>query len=327
METLPLISVIVPVYRVEAYLDHCIRSIVEQTYANLEILLVDDGSPDSSGAICDAWAAKDSRIRVFHKANAGAGAARNTALDEATGELIAFVDSDDYLHPNLYTHLYSLMTGGVTLAECEIAETQDEAFPLEDGSGAEIRICETEEALRLHIQDTLFRQTPPNKLYRREIIGKIRFPEGNLIDDEFFTYRVLGSAKKLAHSSARMYAYRQQEDSAMHKPFSVKRLQGLDAKLQRLSYLKERFPALVNAAEEDLLMTCLFAMQGSLRWLSGEELETARRKIKDVMAQIGPVSVTGDVPAKRKLLLLLAQKHLEGTGRILNFLIDVHLLN
>ena len=74
-------------------------------------------------------------------------------------------------------------------------------------------------------------------------------------------------------------------------------------------------------------MTCLFAMQGSLRWLSGEELETARRKIKDVMAQIGPVSVTGDVPAKRKLLLKLAQKHLEGTGRILNFLIDVHLLN
>ena len=90
MDVLPLISVIVPVYKVEAYLDHCIRSIAEQTYSNLEILLVDDGSPDGSGAICDAWAAKDGRIRVFHKANAGAGAARNTALDEAAGELIAF---------------------------------------------------------------------------------------------------------------------------------------------------------------------------------------------------------------------------------------------
>ena len=101
MDALPLISVIVPVYRVEAYLDRCIRSIAEQTYSNLEIWLVDDGSPDNSGDICDRWAEKDSRIRVIHKTNAGAGAARNTALDGGRAELIAFVDSDDYLHPNL----------------------------------------------------------------------------------------------------------------------------------------------------------------------------------------------------------------------------------
>ena len=104
MTDLPLISVVVPVYRVEKYLDHCIRSIVEQTYSNLEILLVDDGSPDGSGEICDRWARKDARIRVIHKQNAGAGAARNTALDTAGGDIIAFVDSDDYLHPNMLSH-------------------------------------------------------------------------------------------------------------------------------------------------------------------------------------------------------------------------------
>ena len=126
MTDLPLISVIVPVYRVEDYLDKCIRSIAEQTYSNLEILLVDDGSPDRSGAICDRWAVSDCRIRVIHQKNAGAGAARNRALDAAEGDLIAFVDSDDYLHPNLYTHLYSLLGEGVEIAECEIGTTESD---------------------------------------------------------------------------------------------------------------------------------------------------------------------------------------------------------
>lgn len=326
MTELPLISVIVPVYRVEKYLDHCIRSITEQTYPNLEILLVDDGSPDGSGAICDHWAEKDSRIRVIHQQNAGAGAARNTALDAAAGELIAFVDSDDYLHPNMFRHLHSLMKDGVDIAECEISLTETDELSMDDGTGAEILVCDTEDALRLHIQDEIFCQTPPNKLYRQECVGDIRFPEGNLIDDEFFTYRVLGNARKLAHSSACMYAYRQQPGSAMHKPYSLGRLQGLDAKLQRLSYFEERFPGLVWEAKADLLMTCLGAMQGCLRSLSGEEMEAAREKVDMVLAQLTPLEIPREVPAKRKLLLKLAQRNLERMGKILNFLIDIHLL-
>ena len=326
MTDLPLISVVVPVYRVEKYLDHCIQSIAEQTYSNLEILLVDDGSPDGSGAICDRWAARDSRIRVFHKQNAGAGAARNTALDAARGEIITFVDSDDYLHPNMFSHLCGLMKDGVEIAECEIGITERDDLAMDDGTGAEILVCETEEALRLHIQDEVFRQTPPNKLYRRECVGDIRFPEGNLIDDEFFTYKVLGNARKLAHSSACMYAYRQQSGSAMHKPYSLRRLQGLDAKCQRLSYFEERFPGLVREAKADLLMTCLGAMQGCLRSLNGEEMDAARKKMNEIMTQITPLEIPEGTPAKRKLLLKAAGKHLEQTAKALNFLIDIHLL-
>ena len=326
MTDLPLISVVVPVYRVEKYLDHCIQSIAAQTYPNLEILLVDDGSPDGSGAICDRWAEKDSRIRVFHKQNAGAGAARNTALDAAAGELIAFVDSDDYLHPNMFRHLHSLMKDGVDIAECEISLTETDELSMDDGTGAEILVCDTEDALRLHIQDEIFRQTPPNKLYRQECVGDIRFPEGNLIDDEFFTYRVLGNARKLAHSSACMYAYRQQPGSAMHKPYSLGRLQGLDAKLQRLSYFEERFPGLVPEAKADLLLTCLGAMQGCLRSLQSEEMETARKKLKGVLMQIEPLELPKETSPKRKLLLKAARGNLEQTARILNFLIDIHLL-
>lgn len=326
MTDLPLISVVVPVYRVEKYLDHCIRSIVEQTYSNLEILLVDDGSPDGSGEICDRWARKDARIRVIHKQNAGAGAARNTALDVARGEIIAFVDSDDYLHPNLFSHLYGLMKDGVEIAECEIGITETDDLAMDDGTGASVLVCETEEALSLHIQDAVFRQTPPNKLYRRSCVGEIRFPEGNLIDDEFFTYRVLGNARKLAHSSACMYAYRQQPGSAMHKPYSLRRLQGLDAKLQRLSYFEERFPGLVREAKADLLMTCLGAMQGCLRSLKGEELETARRMLRETLAKITPLEIPQGTSAKRRLILNAAQRNLEQTAKLLNFLIDIHLL-
>ena len=136
MNRLPLISVIVPVYRVEQYLDTCVSSILAQTYNNLEVILVDDGSPDNSGVLCDCWAEKDARVRVIHQKNAGGGAARNAGLDVATGEFVSMIDSDDYLHPNLYQHLYSLMTDGVDIAECTIVPTEEDDLPMEDGSEA-----------------------------------------------------------------------------------------------------------------------------------------------------------------------------------------------
>ena len=326
MKELPLISVIVPVYKVEAYLDKCIASITEQTYRNLEIILVDDGSPDGSGAICDAWAEKDSRIRVIHKENRGAGAARNTGLDLARGEYVSMIDSDDYLHPNMYQHLLDLMTDEVDIAECTIALTEDDCLQMDDGTAAEVLVADTEAAMGLHIRDEVFCQTPPNKLYRRSTIGDARFPVGNLIDDEFFTYKVLGNARKLAHSSAKMYAYRQQPGSAMHKPFSLRRLQGLQGKQQRLQYLEENMPELVYEAKYDLFFTCLYAMQGCLRSLSKPDLITARGIIRGILAGVMPLEANPRESSKKNLLLKMAQKNFEGTASLLNFLTDIHVL-
>ncbi len=326
MKELPLISVIMPVYRVEKYLDCCLRSITEQTYRNLEIILVDDGSPDRSGAICDAWAEKDSRIRVIHKENAGAGAARNTALDAASGEIISMIDSDDYVHPHMYEHLYGLMQEDVDIAECDIVLTESDEFPLDDGSAAEIRICDVKDAMRHHIRDEIFCQTPPNKLYRSSVIRDIRFPEGNLIDDEFFTYKVIGNSRRLARSSARMYAYRQQPGSAMHKSFSLKRLQGLDAQLQRVQYLQQRMPELEYEARFQLFFNCMFMMQASLRHLKGEQLQTAREFIRNMLKQITPLASHPEASGMKNLLLKLAQWNFEGICKLLNFLIAVHIL-
>ncbi|MGN0478597.1 MAG: glycosyltransferase, partial [Hominenteromicrobium sp.] len=127
MDKLPLISVIIPVYKVEAYLDKCISSVSVQTYENLDIILVDDGSPDNCPAMCDVWAEKDNRIRVIHQKNAGGGAARNAALDIAKGDLIAFVDSDDYIAEDMYAHLFSLLEQGADVAECGYINVTDGA--------------------------------------------------------------------------------------------------------------------------------------------------------------------------------------------------------
>ena len=326
MSEMPLISVIVPVYRVEKYLNRCLQSIAGQTFRNLEIILVDDGSPDGSGAICDAWAEKDNRIRVIHKENAGAGAARNTGLDVATGDIVSMIDSDDYLEVHMFAHLLGLMKDGVDIAECDICWTQRDDLPMEDGSKAEIQVCDVEDAMRLHIRDEIFCQTPPNKLYKRELIGDIRFPEGNLIDDEYFTYRVIGNARKLARSSACMYAYRQQPGSAMHKAFSLRRLQGLEAKQQRLEYLEKKMPSLVYEAKFDLFFTAMFLMQECLRSLKGEQLEQARTYIREVLNKITPLQKHPETSAKKNLLLKLAQTNFEGTCKLLNFLIDIHVL-
>ena len=325
MKDLPLISVIVPVYKVEAYLDKCIQSIVDQTYRNLEIILVDDGSPDRSGEICDSWAEKDSRIRVIHKENGGGGQARNVALDAAGGDLIAFVDSDDYIAGDMLSHLYALMDAQTDIAECAYVETfDDQAVFSEQAGKVETYTCQ--EAMLEHIRDRVFRQLIWNKLYRRNVVGDVRFPVGTKIDDEFFTYRVLLRAKKLKLSDRVCYAYRQQPGSIMHQKYSLKRLEGLTAKLQRLECLSVHMPACAPEAREELLMACLYGMQGTLAALKGEEQARAKKLIHKTLNAIVPVDISAENPLKRKLLMHLAQKHLESTAKILNFLIDIHIL-
>lgn len=315
----PLISVIIPVYNVEKYLDRCVRSIVAQSHTQLEIILVDDGSPDNCGFMCDAWAAKDRRIKVIHQENGGAGLARNVALDIALGEYISLIDGDDYIEPHMYEHLLSLMTDGVDIAECGLLETELDNAVLDDGSSFESKVYTTQEAMKLHISDTLFRQTPPNKLYRRNTIGDIRFPVGNRIDDEFWTYRVIANARKLVRTSCKMYAYRQQPESVMHLTFSLPRLQAVDAKCQRLELLKERFPDLVSQARINLWYTCLFMGQMSLLHMNQEDCQKAFIKLADVRKRYSLTSEDKrSLPLKQRLWALLSDISFVMTCRLRN---------
>ena len=325
MKDLPLISVIVPVYNVEKYLDQCIASIVGQTYENLEIILVDDGSPDGSPEICDAWAAKDSRIRVIHQQNSGGGAARNAALDVAAGALLAFVDSDDYIAPDMLEYLYGLLNQGADIAECGYltTETNDAVFPEYVG---ECRAYTKEEALSCHIQDTIFRQLIWNKLYRREMVGDIRFPVGTKIDDEFFTYRVLAKANMLVQSDKVCYAYRQQAGSVMHQKNPVKIRESIRAKQQRLAFLGEALPSLEEEARVELFMTCIYCLQACLREKENEAFQNIQKEVLLALEALKPLQLDGAASQKQKLLLRLGQHWPLGVSKLLNLLIDLHIL-
>ena len=312
----PLISVIVPVYKVEPYLDKCISSIVNQTYTNLEIILVDDGSPDNCPAMCDAWAEKDSRIRVLHQRNQGGGAARNAGLDLASGSLIAFVDSDDYIVPDMYAHLYTLLEQSVDIAECSYVEVagNDAVF----ACGYETRSYTAQEAMAEHIRDRVFRQLIWNKLYRRHVIDGIRFPTDKKIDDEFFTYRVLGNANALIHSTKVCYAYRQQSESVTHSMPISKRIQAVEAKTQRHTYIKNHFPELTDLSARDLWFTCIYQGQLALRELPLTESRSTMLYLEKTLANIPLRSRAGGL--KEFVWLTMANINFLKTCKIRNAL-------
>ena len=270
-----LISVIVPVYKVENYLDKCVQSIVNQTYQNLEIILVDDGSPDCCGEMCDAWAEKDDRIKVIHKENGGGAAARNAGLNIAAGNLIAFVDSDDYLAPSMYEKLSDVLCKtGADIAECNYLSVQDDDVQTPECHSV-VKRFSTKEALRSNLYNTACQTVIWNKLYRKQVVDPIRFVEGKTIDDEFFTYRVIGNASSIAVIDDCLYFYRQQSQSVMHQTYSLKRLVALEASALRCEYVSARFPELAQDARINFWMTCMYNYQMILQNLEGSSLVCA----------------------------------------------------
>ena len=316
MEKNPLISVIVPVYKVEPYLDRCVSSIVNQTYENLEIILVDDASPDNCPKICDEWAKRDKRIRVIHQKNAGSAAARNTALDCAGGEFIAFVDSDDYISEDMYEYLFSLIAG-CDIAECGFISVRDDNASFGGEDRAEV--FSPESAMKEHILDRKFRQVIWNKLYRKEVLDGVRFPAGKKIDDEFFTYRAIGKAKKLVSSPKVCYAYRSQPQSMMHSMNTSARIQAVEAKEKRHEYILEKFPSLGSLSLKNLWSTCIYQGQLALRSMNKEEKEKAFCRLSSVIAKY-PIGEKDLPDKKERLWFFFAGRSLQKTCKLRNLL-------
>lgn len=320
MENLPLISVIVPVYKSEKYLNYCIESIVNQTHSKLEIILVDDGSPDNCPAMCDAWAEKDSRIKVIHQRNSGSGAARNIALDEARGELIAFVDSDDYIAPPMFEILSELMSDEIDIVECAYKKTWEDELVF-DTTMRNKQIYSVEAAMKEHIQDHIFQQVIWNKLYRRSVIGDIRFPIGKRIDDEFWTYRVIAKARKLSRTTCNLYAYRQQPDSVMHRTFTLDRLEAVDAKCQRLELVQNQFPNLCSYARINLWYTGLYLGQMSLKYMNRIDRKKAFEIVDNAWHKHHVVfNDVRKIPIMQRIWALFTKISLKNTCRLRNYL-------
>lgn len=270
-----LISVIVPVYKVESCLDKCVRSIAEQTYTDLEIILVDDGSPDGCGVMCDAWAAKDSRIKVVHKENGGLSDARNAGMKVATGSLISFIDSDDWVTPDfLETLLVAMEAQNAQIAECAVELVDENGNVLRHRETAKVSCVDKLDGLRRLILEDGIYQTVWNKLYRREILEGIPFEKGKYHEDDFWTYQVFDRMERLAIVERPMYRYLQRSGSIMGAGYSLKRLDGLEARFRRMEYLS-KYDGLRELTRQQLMLDYLWHLQSSLRNLQGQEQKTA----------------------------------------------------
>lgn len=242
------ISIIIPVYNVEKYVSDCIETIVNQTYKNLEIILIDDGSTDACPEICDGYALEDSRITVIHKKNGGLSDARNAGLKIATGDFIAFVDSDDIISLNFCEKLlYVALDYKADIVECGSFKFRDQAEFQNLAFERKIEEFDAETAIRFLMNDQL-KQVVWNKLYKKEVVVKMFFEKGKIHEDEYWTYKIFGRAEKIIKIHDILYFYRQQTESIMAQEYSLKRLYGMEAREERIWYVSQNFPELTHLA-------------------------------------------------------------------------------
>lgn len=241
----PLISVIIPIYKVEAYLPKCIDSALAQTYRNLEIILVDDGSPDNCGRICNEYAAKDSRIKVIHKPNGGLSDARNVGMAASTGDYISFVDSDDWLPDDSIQYLYDLLTkhnAQLAIGGRERVNDADGRILHSDFHGTEhIKVMNKLEAMRSMFHDGCASWA---RLYKRDVHIDVSFPAGEINEDEAIVLYVLDNCDRVVQSNHIVYHYRCREESITTSNFSAKKLDWQKHCISNLDFIHAHYPEL-----------------------------------------------------------------------------------
>lgn len=268
----PLISVIVPIYNVEEYLKRCVESIQQQSYKNLEIILVDDGSPDKCGEMCDMFCEGDKRVRVIHQLNGGLSAARNTGINNAKGEYLIFIDSDDYISYDMIEKLYeALERHAAEIAVCgydlvyEGGNVEKTTFNQE----SEVQVLTGTEATKRLMNDLEPTMVVAwNKLTKISLWRTMRFPVGKQHEDDFTTYRLLYQADKVVLINEQLYHYFQRANSIIGRGFSEKSLHKVEAYNESRSYFRNKDKGLFQRASNLVLVMnkrcCIEAMKSNL---------------------------------------------------------------
>ena len=294
----PLVSVIVPVYNVERFLDRCVHSLTNQTYRRLEIILVDDGSPDGSSELCDEWAKRDERVRVIHKLNGGLSDARNAGLDTMHGDFVAFVDSDDYVEPDYVERLYAGI-GDADMSVCSIicedsnGITQSENIAIADVP----TVIKSEEYLHRAMLDWRL-VVAWNKLYKASAWESLRFPVGRIHEDEYVLHQVADQCDTINVLPDGLYHYVANDNSITHSDFSIKNLDRLEAWALRMKYCVDKNYRRCVVSTFDRFITDLDLASG-LDWSDREihaKLEKSFKELRHV-----PLSVGFLLPVKRCL--------------------------
>ncbi len=294
----PLISVIVPIYNVEKYLPRCVDSILNQSYKNLEVILVDDGSPDNSPKICDEYAKQDNRIKVVHKQNGGLSDARNAGMEVATGEYVSFIDSDDWVDADFISELYKGIKSGADVAECATRLFDDNDNTLSTRGSKESKISRDDALAKLITEDGVY-QTVWNKLYKKSQIDELPFAVGKYHEDDFWTWKVFLKIDNLYLCEKPMYNYLQRSNSIIGSSYSLKKLDTLEARYERMLGLKG-----VKVAEDLALMafvnTLIYSMQCSVKYLNKADKKVALKRIIDYKNKVKLTAVHYNMMNKKE---------------------------
>lgn len=279
------VTVIVPVYNVEKYLSRCLDSICNQTYHNLEIILIDDGSPDNSGNICDEYREKDKRIRVIHKQNAGVSAARNDGLDIATGDFITFVDSDDYIALQMYETLVGMITReNADIAICGFAKEQEEGVFAAYWKENVKRTLSHQEQLECLLTNKYYCCSCWEMLFKREYLTEIRFDVSKKHNEDFlFIYEVMKKTRKSVYTSESLYYYCNNQESATNVAFNESKMAIIDVNEYIYQDIQEHFPELSRLSMREFMrnnITCAIEMANN-SYKNLISINRVRRNIRD----------------------------------------------
>lgn len=273
-----LITIIVPIYNIEKYIERCIESIIAQTYKNLEIILVDDGSTDQSGRICDVYAKQDKRIKVIHKENGGLSDARNAGLDIAGGEYIGFVDGDDYIDGDMYETLWKEMIDeSIDIASCGMEESWGDIKHLKCLSKNTVILDRVQAYAALFSRTTILGGTNCNKLFRKRVLEGLKYKKGIQSEDIEFLYRVLDRAEKVVCIDKVKYHYVHRENSITTTPFSKSYMDIIKTMDEMVEFINKNYPQLskkVYAYQVNWLIGGLKGIQ-----MSGENFFSLEKKI------------------------------------------------
>lgn len=272
------ISVIVPIYNVEEYVEKCIDSLIKQTYKNIEIILVDDGSKDKSYEICKKYSELDSRIKLIHKENGGLSDARNVGIDNATGEYITFLDSDDWLNYNYCEVMVNeILDTKADIVMCNIVNVYSDDYVFEEKISYEKTSYTNLEALE-KFEDTV-NVVAVAKLYSKELFNNLRYRVGKIHEDEFMFHRIFYEAKKIVCLDIQMYAYRQRPNSITTSKYSLKRLDGLEALEDRMNFYEEK--SLTNL-EEKTRAIYMYLLKKNMKELNNSNFDNKEEYIKKI---------------------------------------------
>lgn len=291
MESSPLISIITPVYNVEQYLQQCIESIILQDFQDWELILVDDGSTDKSGAICDEYALKEARIRVLHKENTGQADSRNVALQLAKADLIGFVDSDDWIESDMYSVLYhTLIEEQADIAICGYFQDYKDVSEASCTTG-EVVVYNQDEALNLILEDKVIKSFLWDKLFRREVITDL-LPKSYYYEDYATLFKWFINANRIVFCQKPEYHYRQRKGSTDHDADPRKKYHFFVAEQERYNYLQKHHLLLERSKEfaAKVVMTGIQETKGIARRAKDREKDLYYiKKIRQELQQYLPV--------------------------------------